>query len=120
MTNVEEEFDINSFYNKLKKVRDGYELHDPVVHYKKDVTKLLRLIKDMNYDLKNAMKRIDDIENVNKKLYEKKYNLISVLSAVDACLPEPCDPASLPEDYQFEVTMSWGMIKTIRRLIKGR
>jgi hypothetical protein len=120
MMPIEEEYDVSEFYKKIKKVRDGYDLNDPINHYQKDITKLLRMIKDITYELKKMKISFDGLNNANKKLSEKKYKLIALLTTIDACLPEPCDPSSLPDDYQFEVNIKWGLIKVIRNLIKGR
>lgn len=112
-------FDIEYYNEKFVKVFEGFKFEDPHKVYVHDMRILLRLIKALIHERKTSQKMIKGAHEANDKMQNRKYRMISLLTTLDSCLPEPADPKSLPEDYKFEVTLPWGLIKTIRHIIKG-
>ena len=119
MHQLEADFDPDYFKEKLMKVMKGFRYDDPHKVYIHDLRLLLKQLHNLTAENRALLKGIDGLHAANSKMQKRKYNMIALLTAIDAVLPEPADPASLPEDYQFDMSISWGLIKSIRSLIKG-
>lgn len=114
-----DELDLEPYREKIVKIAEGFRYEEPHPIYVKDIKKLLKIIDKLIFEREKAKRMVKGAHEANDKMQNKKYKMISLLTTIDSCLPEPTDPNSLPEDYRFEVSLPWGLIKTIRNVIKG-
>lgn len=112
-------FDVDYFVDKMKKVFNGHRFEDPHKMYVQDVRVLTKYVSHLIKENKKNEKMIKGAHDANDKMQNRKYRMINLLTTIDSLLPEPADPSGIPDDYKFEINVPWGLIKTIRSIIKG-